>query len=154
MLKYPRMDPFEMHRLGLTRRDPAATFRRQVRLQVYLPLGIGLLVLAGAVALLWRGQVGNASVWADTALALLLLIAIVLGLVVLLVISALVIGVWFAVRKLPEPFAQARMAVARAEHAVDQAYHKAALPMIVPKAAAHSIASGIRYLAGIFRGGR
>lgn len=150
MLKYPRMDPFERHRLGLTRHDPRADFRRQVRLQVYLPLAIGLLALIGAVAALWRGQVGDASAWADTALAFLLLLVMLLGLVALALFSAVTVGVWFVVRELPQPFEQARTAVARAEHAVDQAYHKAALPLIVPKAAAHSIAAGIRYLAGIF----
>ncbi len=154
MLKYPRMDPFEQHRLGIAQQDTAGKFRRQVRLQVYLPLAVGILLLAGLAALLWRGQVGDASVWADGALAFLLLAAMILGLVVLVIFSALMVGVWLAVRRLPEPFERARLAVARAEHAADQAARRAALPMIVPKAILHAITTGYQYLAGIFRGAR
>lgn len=148
------MDPFELHRLGITRQDTAGRFRRQVRLQVYLPLALGMLVLGGLVALLWRGQVGSASAWADAALAFMLLVTMVGGVVLLVIFSALTAGVWMAVRRLPEPFEQARLAVAKAEHATDGAARKAAMPLIAPEAMLHAVATGLRYLAGIFRGVR
>lgn len=154
MLKYRPMDPFEMHRLGIGRQDIAAKFRRQVWLQVYLPLAVGVLLLAGLAAALWRGQVATASAWADTALSLLLLLVLVFGLIVLAVFASLAFGVWYAVRRLPEPFQQVRLTVARVEHGADEVVHKAALPLIVPKAVLHAFSSAVRYLTAIFRQGR
>ncbi len=151
MLKYRPMDPFEMHRLGLGRHDTASKFRRQVWLQVYLPLAVGVMLLAGLSVGLWRGQVGTVSAWADTALSLLLLPVLVLGLILLAVLASLAYGVWYAVRRLPEPFQQVRLTLARVEHGADEVVHKAALPLIVPKAVLHAISSAIRYLTAIFR---
>lgn len=143
-----------MHRLGVARHDTEAEFRRQVWLQVYLPLGLGVLLLGGAVAALWRGRVGTASVWADTALVFLLLVGMIFGVVVLAIISALMVGVFLAVRELPEPFARVRLAVAQVERQVGQAADIAARPMIGIRSAAHTVRSTMGYLAGILRGNR
>lgn len=150
MLKYPPMDPFELNRLGIKRGETAAKFRKQVWLQVYLPLALGLVLLTTLIVVLWRGPVGDASVWADTALAFLMLPVMLVGLLLLALFGALVVGVTLAVRRLPEPFEQARLAVARVEDTADQVAGKAALPVIIPSAIFHTIGAVLRYLAGIF----
>lgn len=106
--------------------------------------------LAALVTITWRSQVGDASVWADVSLMLLLIVGFVLGLVLLAVLTTVAIGVWYVVRELPQPFRRARIAVARAAQAAEQAADKAAVPMIAPKAAWHTMRSTVRYLAGVF----
>jgi hypothetical protein len=141
------VDPFEFHSGN---RETRAAFRRQVRLQIYLPLAVGALALAGLVAVMWRSQYGDTSVWADVSLSLLLIVGFGLGILVLALVSAAAFGVWFAVRELPRPFHEAQIAIARAEHSIGLAADKAVLPLIVPKAAWHAILSMLRYLMGIF----
>jgi hypothetical protein len=57
-----------------SKRNPVtkAAFRRQVWLQIYLPLAGGVLLLAAAAAGLWRADLAGASAWADASAILLL----------------------------------------------------------------------------------
>jgi hypothetical protein len=145
------VDPFEYHRLGLSKRDTQAAFRRQVRLQIYLPLLLGLLGLAAMVAAIWRSQYGDTSIWADISLSLLLLVGFALGILLLVVLASAAVGAWYLIRELPRPFRQAQIAIARAEHSTEQIADRAMLPLIVPKAAWHAMLRTLRYLMGIFK---
>ena len=108
-------------------------------------------MLAAAIALLGKSEIGEASVWADVSLSLLLLAAMVLGLLVLAIFTAAAVGIWFAIRELPDPFRPARIAVARAERSTEAAADKVVLPLIIPSAAWHAARWALRTLTGIFR---
>ena len=95
--------PFKppMHPNPITQRR----FRRGVRLEIYLPLIAGSLVLAGAVAgivLAVRG--GGISVWADVSLILVILPGLAIGLILAAVAGGLAYGVGWLIGKAPPYF--------------------------------------------------
>ena len=147
------MYPFELkRRQGLTVKDVDAAWKHQVRLQIYLPLGAGLLVIGLLIGLLWLSGVDDASAWADVSIILLFALAILLGIVGLVLIVTAMIGVIYLIRLIPPPFDRTRSAASEAQAAVSQASKAAAKPVIVPRAASYALIAGVRYLAGIFRG--
>ncbi|MGH2621146.1 MAG: hypothetical protein ACRDHG_11340 [Anaerolineales bacterium] len=145
------MDPFEYHRLGLRTFNPPKAARRQVRLEVYLPLGLSVLMLVTGGVLLRRAGVGNASVWADVGLALLLGMGFVLGLLILVIVAAAAAGVWYLVRFLPAPFMEARIGLAKARQAALQASDRAARAVILPSAGLRAVRAALSYLASILQ---
>lgn len=90
-------------------------FKRQVRLQVYLPLGVFVLLLAAVVAWFWIGGVGEAGVWADVGLIMLLIPALFVGLIMLALFLTLAILVGKLVGLIPEPANRLRLIVRRVE---------------------------------------
>src|SRR3972149_10100593 len=78
-------------------------FIRQVWLQIYLPLFVGLLLLIGMVVLVRRSAVGTASVWAGASTVFLLIPVIVIGLLFMLASIALAIGLGYLIGWLPGP---------------------------------------------------
>jgi len=147
------MDPFEINnRYPITAKDVKTAWKHQVRLQVYLPLGLGLLMLGLLIGLIWLSQTGDASVWADIALVLLFAAAIILGFLGLVVIVMAVVGLIYLIRMTPLPFDRTREAAYDAQEAVSEASEVAVRPVIVPRAATYALISGVRYLAGIFKG--
>ena len=77
--------------------------RRQVWKQIYLPVGIGVLVLVGmVVGVSWIG-VGTTGVWADVSLVLILLPAFLLGLVGLIILVGLTYVLLQLIYLLPGP---------------------------------------------------
>lgn len=147
------MDPFELRkRYPITAKDVDTAWKHQVRMQIYFPLGLGLLLLGLLIGLIWLSQTGDSSVWADISLVLLFIAAIVLGFLGLAVIVAAVIGVIYLIRMTPLPFDRTREAAYDAQAAVSEASQVVTKPVIVPKAATYALITGIRYLAGIFKG--
>jgi hypothetical protein len=147
------MDPFEIKkRYPITAKDVHTAWKRQIRLQVYFPLGLGLLLLGLLIGLIWFSQTGDSSVWADMSLVLLFAAAIILGLVGLTIIVIAVIGVIYLIRMTPLPFDRTREAAYDAQSAVSEASEVATRPVIVPRAATYALITGVRYLAGIFKG--
>lgn len=146
------MDPFEIKRYPVTKEDVEASWKHQVRWQIYFPLGMGLLILALLIGLLIASQVGDASVWADIATIALLALAIVLGLVGLIIIAMGAVGVIYLIREIPAPLDRTREVAFDAQEAMNEASQTAVKPVIVPRAATHAFISGVRYLAGIFKG--
>mgnify|MGYP001577182193 FL=1 len=151
MLQYSALDPFEYHRLGLGKYDPPKTTRRQVRLEIYLPLAIAVLIVVGVGALLGSSGVGDASVWADSALALLLGMAFILGLLLLTVLTAAGVGVWYVIRVLPDPLLRARMGLAKARDATIQVSDRAVRPVVISSAGLQAARATLRQVAGIFQ---
>ena len=123
-----------------------------MRWQIYLPLGMGLLMLGLLVGLLSLSAVGDSSVWADISLIFLFAVAIILGFVGLVIIVMVVIGVIYLIRVIPPPFDRTREAAFDAQASVSQASKAATKPVIVPRAASYALMTGVRYLAGIFKG--
>ncbi len=151
MLQYPGLDPFEYHRLGLSTSNPPKAATRQVRLEVYLPLGLSILLLIAGGVLLRRAGVGGASVWADVGLAFLLGMGFILGLLILVVLAAAAAGVWYLVRLLPAPFMQARIGLAKTRQVALQASDRAAKAVILPSAGLKAVSAAFSYLASIFQ---
>jgi len=92
-----------------------ARIRRDVLWQIGLPLGLAVaVVITLAVLLILPGGAPARSPWADVSLILLILPATVLGALVLVLVAALVVGLYFVLRELPGYFklAQDFMAVA------------------------------------------
>ena len=147
------MDPFEFKkRHDITAKDVEAAWKHQVRVQIYFPLGLGLLMLGLLIGLLWLSQAGEASVWADISLVLLFALAIIFGFVGLVIIVMGVIGVIFLMRVIPTPFDRTREAAFDVQASVSQVSEAATRPVIVPRAATYALIAGVRYLAGIFKG--
>lgn len=93
MLEYPCMAP-ELHGPWETERTLArAEGRRSMRWWIDVPLLAGCVGLVLGAFLLIRGQVGTASAWADVALTVLLVPALLLLLVALAAVTGLVYGV-------------------------------------------------------------
>jgi len=147
------MYPFELKRRhGVTVRDVDAAWKHQVRLQIYLPFGAGLLVVGLLIGLLWLSGVGDASAWADVSIVLLFALVILLGIVGLVISVTAMVGVIYLIRLIPSPFDRTRSAASEARAAVSQASEAAIKPIIVPRAASYALIAGVRYLAGIFKG--
>lgn len=146
------MDPFERFRLGVDHDEVKAAWRRQVWREIYLPLAIGIFLVLMMIALIWWSQTGNASVWADISLVLLMIAAIVFGFVGLVILVVITVGVIYLIVYVPPPLESLRETAYQARDAAAEASEAAAKPIILPQAAAYAVTSGIRYLAGIFRG--
>ncbi len=78
-------------------------FKRQMRLQVYLPLGLFTLMLLAVVTWFWIGGIGGTGVWADVGLIVILIPALLVGLIVLALMIALAILIGRLVDLIPEP---------------------------------------------------
>jgi len=89
-----------------SRRETDEAFRREVWLQIYLPLILGALLIGAlvAVAFLSPGFTSTSNL-ADVSLILVLSQAMLIGVVPLALIAALAFGVWYAIRELP-PYLQ------------------------------------------------
>lgn len=136
-------------------RNPATrdSFRRQVWLQIYLPLFLGILILGLAAAGLWRGAVAGTSAWADASLILLLLPVMVVSLIPLVLLAALIYLVTLALQRLPAPAYRVQQALAEVQRRARRGGQLAAAPMVQSKAAIGALQSGIHHLTSIFRRG-
>ena len=146
------MDPFEIKRYPVTSKDVETAWKLQVRWQIYFPLGLGLLLFALLIGLIIVSRTGDESAWADIALILLITLVSFLGFVGMVIVVAAAIGAIYLIREIPAPFDQTREAAYDAQAAVSQATEAATKPVIVPRAATYALISGVRYLAGIFKG--
>jgi hypothetical protein len=120
-------------------------------LVIYLPLLIGLAALVGLGALFGRAQVASASAWADAGLVLLLLAALGPGLVLLALVIAVVVGLWYAIRWLPLPMERGRFWFAQSAQVARRAADLAAKPVVAPSAAWAALTAGWRSMVSIFR---
>ena len=125
--------------------------RRQEWLLIYLPLLIGSVALIGLGAVLGRAQAAEASTWADAGLVLLLVAALAPGLVLLALVMAIGVGLWYAIRWLPLPMERGRAWLDRAAREVQRGADLAARPIIAPSGAWAGLAAAWRSMASIFR---
>jgi len=151
MLQYPTMDPFEYHRLGLSKFNPSRSARRQQRVEIYLPMGLAVLVVVASGVMLRRAGFGDSGVWADVGLAFLLGMGLVLGLLLLVVVAAAAVGVWYLVRLLPPPFMEARTVLAKTRQAALQASDRTAQAVILPSAGLSALRAAFSHLASILQ---
>ena len=126
-------------------------FIRQVWLQIYLPLFVGLLLLIGLVVMLRRSAVGTASVWADASTAFLLIPVIVIGLLFMLASIALAIGLGYLIGWLPGPIRRGWELFVQVEAGVRRGADLAVQPMLLTKGLWASVREGLMVVASIFR---
>jgi hypothetical protein len=114
-------------------------FRRQVWLEIYLPLAFGAASLAGAAYLLWRANLGAASAWADAATSLLLLPVLVLTLIPLVLLIAASAGLVILIRRLPPVSQRVQSLAFRMQVAVKRGADAAAAPMVIGESAGAAV---------------
>ncbi len=128
-----------------------AAFRRQVRLEVYLPLGLTLLGIGVLVAVAIAVSYGTRSGWADTTLILL---AIPTAIVLAVMLAALAAGSYLLirlVREIPPVTSGLQQGVDRVAGAVQGGSKAAVRPVIIPRAVLAAVAEAGRSLRSIFR---
>ncbi|HMK09047.1 MAG TPA: hypothetical protein VK449_08480 [Anaerolineales bacterium] len=128
-----------------------AAFRRQVRLEIYLPIGLTLLGLIILVAVVIALGYGSASSWADAALVFL---SVPLALLLLVVTAALAGAIYLMVRlirEIPPVTSTLQDGAGRLAGAVHRGSEVAVQPVIIPSAVAAALAEAGRSLRALFR---
>ena len=131
-------------------RKPDKAFRKSIWLQIYIPLIFVILLLIGLVAILWVGEVGTFSGWADTALFFLILPAMLVGLIILGVVAGLCYGIIFLIGWIPGPSKQGHELMKRVAFETRRFADLLVRPFFVPRAAKTAVVKAIRHLASIF----
>jgi len=129
---------------------PDKAFQKTVWLQIYLPLIFIILLLAGLVSILWIGDVGSYSGWADSALVILMIPALLIGIVVLVIIAGVCYGVMYVIGWLPAPARRGQEILERVSKETRRFADLAARPFMAPRAIFSAVKETIRYLASIF----
>ncbi len=134
------------HSLSKQPKILAAT-RRVAWLQVYLPLGLVILLAASVAALFWTGGWVEAGSLADAALVLLVIPAILIGVIFLALLVAVIVLIIEVRRRLPEPADQAQMVLRQVSRATRQGADASVKPLL----ALNGAAAVLRALRSIFR---
>ena len=129
----------------------ARTFRKQIALEVYLPLGLFVILLAAMVYVLWTLGVGQFGAWADISLVLLLIPLFLLGLLLLGLLIGLVYGLAVVISWLPYPARRGQDLLVRVQATTRKGADMVAKPFLVPGALIMALRHGLEYLLGIFR---
>jgi hypothetical protein len=104
--------------------------RRQTWLQIYLPIGIGVLVLAGLGTWVILAGFGTVSVWADVGLVLIIVPTFVIDLIVFAVLIAMTYGLFRLFNILPEPMRRFHSTVERVGKVMGRGADLAVWPVI------------------------
>lgn len=134
-----------------SRRSPGEEFRRQVILEVYLPMGIGLVLVGILVGGIWGSGAGTASVWADAAIVILVIPVLVLMILGLALFIALSIGIGRVLGWIPPQAGRTYKVVVRVQAAVRRLGDGIVAPVLAVRSAAAAAASGVRRLASVVR---
>lgn len=108
--------------------------KRHIRLQILLPVFIGVLVLLGLSVWMVVAEVGDASVWADVALLFIALPMFVLGLILLLILVALTYALNSLVGILPGPLRRVKRVMVRSSRGVERGKDVVVRPFVVLQA--------------------
>lgn len=140
------MDTLEPFRRA--EQDPRVrrAYRRQVWLEIYLPLGLAAGLALGGLVLNWSGLVAGASSLADVLLAGLLLpfLILLLPLIAIVVGGAYLIGL--GIRHLPAPASKVQAQLEMISHEARQVSSLAALPVVSLAGARSAVAAAWRRL--------
>ena len=125
-------------------------FRKKVRLQIYLPILLGVIGLVILVASIWTTGQGTESVWADVSLVMLIIPAFIVVLILLVLLGALAYGVAYVIGVLPVPFRRLQEILTQISVSVEKAGNLAAKPIILPRAVGASVKAAIMGIKSIF----
>jgi hypothetical protein len=128
-----------------------SAFRRQVWLEIYLPLVLGLAAVVAAAWFLWGAGVASASSWANASTILLILPILVASLIPLILLVALSVGIIFLIRRLPEVSMRMQSIMYRIQWGVRRGADASVEPWLIGDSARAAGRSGLRGLISIFR---
>jgi hypothetical protein len=123
-----------------------------VRRQIYLPLAVGLILLFAALAGLAVGEIGDASTWADIALAYLLVLMIVAALVFLAAVALLAYGVTWLIGNLPGPAWRVQQAVGRVRVGVRRGADLGVRPLVLARSMWAAVVAVVQSVESVFKG--
>jgi hypothetical protein len=104
--------------------------RRQIWLQIYLPMILGVIILAGLGIWVVLEGFGTASVWADVGLVLIIIPTFVIGLLVFAALIGITYGLFRLIGILPDPIDKVYLTVERVREGASQGADLAVKPMI------------------------
>lgn len=132
-------------------KETARKTRRQVWFQIYLPLGMVILVIAVlGIGVSWAG-LGTTRVWADVALVLILAPMIVIGLLAFAVLIGLTYGVFLLTGWLPQPLHRLYSVLVRIETEARRGADASVKPILVVQAVKATLIAVGRGISSIFR---
>lgn len=134
-----------------SRRNPItrAAFRRQVWLQIYLPLAVGVLLLAAAAAGLWRADLAGASAWADASAILLVLPVLVAALIPLVLFTGAIYLVTKLIGAIPEPAHRIQVALQDVARRAQRAQKLVTQPLGAARGLRGALRAALRRLASL-----
>ena len=112
------------------REEIARKTKRQIWLQIYLPLILGMIILAGLGIWVVLEGFGTASVWADVGLVLIIIPTFVIGLLVFAALIVITYGLFRLIGILPDPFDKVYMTVERVGEVTSQGMDISVKPVI------------------------
>lgn len=115
---------------GRNRETITRKTRRHIWLQIYLPLGLGAIVLAGLGIWVLLAGFGTTSVWADVGLVLIIIPAFVIGLLVFAALLGITYGLFRLIGILPDPIDRVHSTVERVGEVMSQGADLAVWPVI------------------------
>jgi hypothetical protein len=133
------------------------SYLRQVRRQVYLPLVLGVLGVVALVVLAGTARVAATGTWANVALVLLLMPALLIGVVVLGAAVGAAYLVTRLIQILPEPAARVRLYWHRYIRMAERGADLAVEPILKGHALWNGAAATVRQLRAMLKlllGGR
>jgi hypothetical protein len=141
------MDEKSKSRQSLHDEEILSAYKRQVGLQIYLPIGLFSAALIALVSLLWVNSVGDFRVWADTALILVLLPTLILGLILLAILIALAVLIGKLIGIIPEPAYRIRTYIQMAEKQIKRGADLVLQPVVTLSALGSAIKEILKEMA-------
>jgi hypothetical protein len=104
--------------------------KRHIWLQIYLPMILGVIILAGLGIWVVLEGFGTASVWADVGLVLIIIPTFIIGLLVFAALIGITYGLFRLIGILPDPFDKVYMTIERVREVTSQGADLAVKPVI------------------------
>jgi hypothetical protein len=145
------MDNTNSFQPNLDERPQAKAYRKQVRIWIFLPLLLGILVIVLLIAMLWVNQAGSFSLWADITLIFILVPFFIMGMILLIVSAGLVYAIALLIGWIPQPAYQIEAALTRVDRLVRRYTRMIARPFMLPSAIAAAWMELVRSIASIFQ---
>lgn len=133
-------------------RNTEASFCRQVRLQIYLPLGIGLLLLISLAVGLGTTGVGGTSNWGNISLIFVILPLLILGLVAFAIVAVLIYAIGRAMQGIRGVSYGVQQKVAEIATIIQQGSDRLVYPIISIRSFWWASCEALSGIASIFRG--
>jgi hypothetical protein len=124
--------------------------KRHIRLQIYLPLALGVVVLAGLGIWVVLAEFGTFSVWGDVGLVLIIIPTFVIGLLVFAALIAVTYGLFRLIAALPEPSDRVFLAFERVGEMASQGADVALRPVIAVRKAGAALKVAWNALISLF----
>jgi hypothetical protein len=105
--------------------------RRHLWLQVYLPVALVVIVLAGLGIWVVLAGFGTASVWADVGLVLIIIPTFVIGLLIFAALIGMTYGLFRLIGILPDPIDKVYLTVERVGEVMSRGADLAVRPVII-----------------------